>query len=85
MFKSSCSFYNGNYAYSEPLRKNSPYTESSEMLYKLASQYRKGIEESVRAERMKIDLVTNVSHDLKTPLTSIISYVELLSRSAHCP
>lgn len=72
--------YNGNYAYSEPLRKNSPYTESSEMLCKLASQYRKGIEESVRAERMKIDLVTNVSHDLKTPLTSIISYVELLSR-----
>ncbi|MDE7195348.1 MAG: HAMP domain-containing histidine kinase, partial [Oscillospiraceae bacterium] len=77
--------YNGNYAYSEPLHKNSPYAESSEKLYKLASQYRKGIEESVRAERMKIDLVTNVSHDLKTPLTSIISYVELLSREELSP
>lgn len=77
--------YNGNYAYSEPLHKNSPYAESSERLYKLASQYRKGIEESVRAERMKIDLVTNVSHDLKTPLTSIISYAELLSREELSP
>ena len=77
--------YSGNYSYSEPLHKNSPYTESSERLYKLASQYRKGIEESVRAERMKIDLVTNVSHDLKTPLTSIISYVELLSREELSP
>lgn len=77
--------YNSNYTYSEPLHKNSPFTESSERLHKLASQYRKGIEESVRAERMKIDLVTNVSHDLKTPLTSIISYVELLSREELSP
>lgn len=77
--------YNGNYNYSEPLHKNSPFTESSERLQKLASQYRKGIEKSVKAERMKIDLVTNVSHDLKTPLTSIISYVELLSREELSP
>lgn len=38
------------------------------------------LEEKMRSERMKINLVTNVSHDLKTPLTSIISYVDLLSR-----
>lgn len=37
-------------------------------------------EERMRSERMKIDLVTNVSHDLKTPLTSIISYVDLLAQ-----
>lgn len=37
-------------------------------------------EERMRSERMKIDLVTNVSHDLKTPLTSIISYVDLLEQ-----
>lgn len=35
--------------------------------------------ERMKSERMKIDLVTNVSHDLKTPLTSMVSYVELLS------
>ena len=36
------------------------------------------MEERTRSERMKVELVTNVSHDLKTPLTSIISYAELL-------
>lgn len=38
------------------------------------------IEEQMKAERMKVALVTNVSHDLKTPLTSIISYVDLLAK-----
>ena len=38
------------------------------------------VDKQVKAERMKIDLVTNVSHDLKTPLTSIISYIDLLAQ-----
>ena len=37
------------------------------------------LEEQTRSERMKVELVTNVSHDLKTPLTSIISYADLLA------
>ncbi len=37
------------------------------------------LDKSVRAERMKSELITNVSHDLKTPLTGIINYAELLS------
>lgn len=49
----------------------------------------KGIEESLevqmKSERMKIALITNVSHDLKTPLTSIISYVDLLSKEEGLP
>lgn len=36
------------------------------------------VEDAVKGERMKTELITNVSHDLKTPLTSIISYVDLL-------
>ena len=38
------------------------------------------LEEQMKSERMKLELITNVSHDLKTPLTSIISYVDLLSK-----
>lgn len=38
------------------------------------------VEKSVRDERLKSDLITNVSHDIKTPLTSIINYVDLLKR-----
>ncbi|MCD8327246.1 MAG: hypothetical protein LUC90_11395 [Lachnospiraceae bacterium] len=38
------------------------------------------VEQSVRDERLKGELLTNVSHDIKTPLTSIISYVDLLKR-----
>lgn len=41
--------------------------------------------ERMKSERMKVELITNVSHDLKTPLTSIISYVELLSREEGLP
>lgn len=40
----------------------------------------KAVEVSMKDERMKADLITNVSHDIKTPLTSIISYVDLLKR-----
>ena len=38
------------------------------------------LKEQVKSERLKADLITNVSHDIKTPLTSIINYVDLLKR-----
>ena len=38
------------------------------------------IQEQMKSERLKADLITNVSHDIKTPLTSIINYVDLLKR-----
>ncbi len=38
------------------------------------------IDEQVKSERLKADLITNVSHDIRTPLTSIINYVDLLKR-----
>ena len=40
--------------------------------------FKKAVSEEVKSERMKTDLITNVSHDLKTPLTAIITYVDLV-------
>ncbi len=48
--------------------------------WRIATGLSKAVDEQVRAERLKADLITNVSHDLKTPLTSIISYVDLMKR-----
>ena len=42
------------------------------------------LQEKVKSERLKADLITNVSHDIKTPLTSIINYVDLIKRE-HVP
>ena len=38
------------------------------------------VEERMKSERLRTELITNVSHDIKTPLTSIVSYVDLLSK-----
>ena len=45
----------------------------------LAAEYDRASVEKIQAERFKSELITNVSHDIKTPLTSIINYVDLLT------
>ena len=40
----------------------------------------RAVEQSLKSERLKTELITNVSHDLKTPLTSIVNYVDILSK-----
>ncbi len=52
--------------------------EVSKYINDIQSGFSNAIEESLKSERMKTELITNVSHDIKTPLTSIINYVDLL-------
>lgn len=60
------------------------FREFSEELNGLADVAMVAAQKQLKSERMKTELITNVSHDIKTPLTSIINYVDLLGRP-HTP
>ncbi len=61
-----------------------PFRECAEHLNELADVATVAAQKQMKSERMKTELITNVSHDIKTPLTSIISYVDLLEKP-HSP
>ncbi|MDE7098154.1 MAG: HAMP domain-containing histidine kinase, partial [Ruminococcus sp.] len=65
--------------------KFSPAYCMTEKLNNISAGIQSAVDRQLKSERMKIDLVTNVSHDLKTPLTSIISYIDLLSMEELSP
>ena len=52
----------------------------AEGLNNISAGLETALQEQVKSERLKADLITNVSHDIKTPLTSIINYVDLIKR-----
>ncbi len=57
------------------------FSQMAESLNKLAENIRELMDKEREAERSKNELITNIAHDLRTPLTSIIGYLELLSNS----
>lgn len=54
--------------------------EMAEAVNRVGDGLQNAVKETLKSERLKADLITNVSHDIKTPLTSIINYVDLLKR-----
>lgn len=54
------------------------FHELQEKLVRVQTGFDTAVQEEVKSQRMKSELITNVSHDLKTPLTAIITYVDLL-------
>lgn len=56
------------------------FKSHGENLNRISDGIQAAVEERMKSERMKTELITNVSHDIKTPLTSIISYVDLLGK-----
>lgn len=67
------------------LPQNADLHQMADDLNSVQEGLRHAVEEQTRSERMKVELITNVSHDLKTPLTSIISYTELLRQEEDLP
>lgn len=71
----------GNFSYPLDLNKISPsFLNFAEDVANIQEGFKNAVDDAVKGERMKAELITNVSHDLKTPLTSIISYVDLLEK-----
>ncbi len=71
----------GNMSYQIPLEGlRGSNRVLAEKLNDIGTGLNKAVEEGMKNERLKTDLITNVSHDIKTPLTSIINYVDILKR-----
>ena len=72
---------NGNVAHRvDTARMRGALKEHGEDLNRITDGMNKAIAERVKSERFKTELITNVSHDIKTPLTSIVNYVDLLEK-----
>lgn len=59
---------------------NGKEKEIAKMLNSIGVGLKQALQDQLKSERLKADLITNVSHDIKTPLTSIINYVDLIKR-----
>ncbi|NMM64775.1 sensor histidine kinase [Clostridium sp. P21] len=70
----------GNLNYVIKEKGESHLSKIAHNINNIKSGYKKSLQSQVKSERLKSELITNVSHDLKTPLTSIINYVNLLKK-----
>jgi signal transduction histidine kinase len=66
-----------------PVQNNGPFNHLNKSLNLMKDQLNRLIEEEKRANQTKNELVTNVSHDLRTPLTSIIGYLRLIQEDRY--
>lgn len=71
---------NGDIHYKIDIVGEDNFTTLAENINNIRDGLDKAIDNQLKSERMKSELITNVSHDLKTPLTSIINYVELIKK-----
>ncbi len=75
------SIYEGNTNIQlNPNEQKGVLKELSIYIQDIAGGLSNAVNESLKSERLKTELITNVSHDIKTPLTSIINYVDLLKK-----
>lgn len=79
------SIHDGELREGKVMWEGSGLSEAMGNLNDIRNGMNKAVLEQTKSERMKVELVANVSHDIKTPLTSIISYVELLKQEEELP
>ena len=75
----------GNVAYQIPELVCEDMKRLATDINDIAKGFDESVSAKVKAERLKTELITNVSHDLKTPITSIVTYTELLSQMEKLP
>lgn len=68
----------GDIDYSIPVTGNGEFGQLATDINNITDGLNKTVEKELKSERLKTELITNVSHDIRTPLTSIITYVDLL-------
>ncbi|MDT8715691.1 HAMP domain-containing histidine kinase [Clostridium sp. 19966] len=78
IIKGASEISNGNLEYKIHYGGKSYIAKLGSDITNMRNQFKKSLENELKSERLKTELITNVSHDLRTPLTSIINYVSLL-------
>lgn len=75
-----------NFQQSQPITvKDGSFAQAEARLLEVQEQHAEAIRTAVTSERFKVELISNVSHDLRTPLTAILGYSELLQKEALSP
>lgn len=71
---------NGNIEHKIEIKKDLLFDDIVKDINEIGKTINIAVEERLKSERMKNELITNVSHDLKTPLTAIINYISLMKK-----
>ncbi len=85
IIKASKEIAEGNVDNKIEVRKNSDLSVLAENINNIKQGLKTAVLQELKSERLKTELITNVSHDLKTPLTSIISYIDLMKKEDISP
>ncbi|AXY08944.1 sensor histidine kinase [Bacillus thuringiensis LM1212] len=74
---------NGNFEVHIPISKNDEIGELATNVNRMAKSLKESVENEKKSQEMKNEMISNISHDLRTPVTSLIGYADLLGNKLH--